>query len=331
MTLESYIARYLEYVHARALVTKYGEPIFQLAAIVAMALIIVSVVSIWRRDEKFYRYAKHLQRFSVALLLLGFLVLIWFHVKIYQNIELINLFTGEGLGRYYVPLWIENEKMYFWVLWIGIFVYILNRKGSGTFTAISNISYGVFVLATYLFVSPFTDPLPRFHEDISTWYMLLAQGNYMAVWNYTGHLYGKMNYFYNTIYMWVHPPLLFIAYASLVITFLGSVFMLTGKGRSCDKIAYNHAKFGYLLLTIGLLIGYPWAVAAWKDTPWWWDPKVSGSLMMWVLYTAYLHSYLYINRTGMRKVNAIIGILCFFSLVFTYLLTYISSGVHAYG
>jgi cytochrome c biogenesis factor len=331
MRVEDHMIGYNGYLYARELTTTFGGPVLLLATLASVALIILSAFYVLKRDKKFYSYIKKTQRGTLALLLLGFLILVWFHIKINQNIELINFLIGEGVGRYYVPLWIESEKMYFWVTWIGIFVYLLNRKRESVFIAVSNLSFGISVVITYLYSSPFTDPLPRFHQEVSTWYILLEQKNFMAAWDYSGFLFGKMTYFYNTTYMWVHPLLLFIAYASLVITFLGSVFMLISKEKLIDRIAYDHAKFGYFLLTIGLLIGYPWAVEAWGDAQWWWDPKVSGSLMMWMFYTAYLHSYLYVNRAGMRRVTAVIGILCFLSLVFTYLLTYISSGVHAYG
>lgn len=331
MEIEDHMLGYNGYLHARELTTKFGEPVLLLAALASLALIAASLLYLWKREKKIFNYAKKLQRVNLALLFLGFLILAWFHLKINQNIELVNLMTGEVIGRYYVPLWIESEKMYFWVIWIGIFVYFLNRKKESIFTAAANISFGISVMITNFYQNPFTDPLPLFHEEVSTWYILMEQQNFMAALDYTGYLFGKMTYFYNAAYMWVHPPLLFIAYASLVITFLGSVFMLINKEISIDKIAYDHAKFGYILLTIGFLIGYPWAIEAWGDAQWWWDPKVSGSLMMWMFYTAFLHSYLYVNRPGIRRVTAVIGIMCFLSLVFTYLLTYISSGVHAHG
>ncbi|MBU2560055.1 cytochrome c biogenesis protein [archaeon] len=331
MEIEDHMLGYNGYLHARDVTTQFGEPVLLLAALASAALIIASFFYLWKGEKKSFEHIKKIQRANLALLILGFLILVWFHMKINQNIELVNLMTGEALGSYYVPLWIESEKMYFWVMWIGVFVYLLNRKGPTVFAAVSNLSFGLSVLITNFYSSPFKDPLPIFHGEISIWYTLIEQGNSPGAWNYTGQLFGKMAYFYNSTYMWVHPPLLFIAYASLVITFLGSVFMLKSKEISIDKIAYDHAKFGYILLTFGFLIGYPWAVTAWGDAQWWWDPKVSGSLMMWMFYTAYLHSYLYVNRTGMRRVTAVIGIMCFLSLVFTYLLTYISAGVHAYG
>ena len=95
-----------------------------------------------------------------------------------------------------------------------------------------------------------------------------------------------------------------------------------------DKIAYSHAKIGYLLLTVGMLIGYPWAVLAW-DGDWWWDSKINGSIMMWVLYSAYLHTRIHLCKRSMWEVTAILGIVCFISLIFTYLLTYVVPGIHS--
>ena len=123
--------------------------------------------------------------------------------------------------------------------------------------------------------------------------------------------------------------MLFIAYATLVITAAACVYMLFKQDKIYDEIAYRYAKIGYLLLTIGMLIGYPWAVEAWKDSAWWWDPKISGSIMMWVLYTAYLHAHIYVGRAKMRRVTAGLGLVCFTSLIFTYLLTYIVPGIHS--
>jgi ABC-type transport system involved in cytochrome c biogenesis permease subunit len=59
--------------------------------------------------------------------------------------------------------------------------------------------------------------------------------------------------------------MLFIAYATLIITFVACVFMLFRRISDYDEIAYRYAKPGYILLTAGMLIGYPWAIEAWKE------------------------------------------------------------------
>jgi ABC-type transport system involved in cytochrome c biogenesis permease subunit len=165
------------------------------------------------------------------------------------------------------------------------------------------------------------------HSEITRWYAAAAgEGDIFQV---AGMLYGRITFYYNSTYMWTHPPMLFIAYASLIITFAACIYMLKNHDRTYEEIAYRYAKIGYILLTTGMLVGYPWAVEAWKDSAWWWDPKISGSIMMWVLYTAYLHAHIYAGKGKMWSMTAYLGIICFASLVFTYLLTYIVPGIHS--
>lgn len=105
--------------------------------------------------------------------------------------------------------------------------------------------------------------------------------------------------------------MLFISYAAFAVSFMACIFMLLKRHETYQKITYSHAKIGYLPLTIGMLFGYPWAIMAWGDDPWWWDSKINGSIMIWVLYSAFLHARIYVNRYW--KTTAAIGILCFIS------------------
>jgi len=92
--------------------------------------------------------------------------------------------------------------------------------------------------------------------------------------------------------------------------------MLTGAPLDLDKITYDVIRFGFVLLTLGLLIGSVWAKSAWGDF-WVWDPKENWSLVTWLVYAAYLH---------LRKVRgwrgdkaAWLAILGFAVVMFTYL------------
>ena len=93
----------------------------------------------------------------------------------------------------------------------------------------------------------------------------------------------------------------------------GSV--LTGEELNLEKIAYDAIKFGFVLLTLGLLVGSVWAKSAWGDF-WVWDPKENWSLVTWLVYGAYLH---------LRKVKgwrgdaaAWVAIIGFAVVIFTY-------------
>ena len=100
------------------------------------------------------------------------------------------------------------------------------------------------------------------------------------------------------------------------LTTLQAGTMLTGQALDLDKIAYDVIRFGFILLTIGLLIGSVWAKSAWGDF-WVWDPKENWSLVTWLVYAAYLH---------LRKVRgwrgdkaAWLAIIGFAVVMFTYL------------
>ena len=53
-------------------------------------------------------------------------------------------------------------------------------------------------------------------------------------------------------------------------------------------MSYELVRFGFALLTIGLLVGSVWAKSAWGDF-WVWVPKENWSLVTWLVYGGYLH------------------------------------------
>ncbi len=55
-----------------------------------------------------------------------------------------------------------------------------------------------------------------------------------------------------------------------------------------EDIGYASIRFGFVLLTFGLLVGSIWAKGAWGDY-WVWDPKENWSLVSWLVYAGYLH------------------------------------------
>ncbi|MBE0448817.1 MAG: cytochrome c biogenesis protein CcsA [Actinobacteria bacterium] len=316
---------YTDYINAREFTQGFEGYLIIILLTLSVLLVFLSIMK-----------SKHIGRVlagSVVVLLLGFLLLAWFHLKIYSSIELINPANGFMVGRVMAPLWIENEKLYFWAVLLGLFTYLIYRGDrEGLFSRWLNIVFAGFVLLTMLTSNPLASPLPGLHEEISGYQAAMSEGDLHVQMQIFQRFYGRVTYFYNAIYMWVHPPLLFISYAALIVSFLASVFMLIKKREEIyDKIAYSYAKLGYILLTFGMLVSYPWALKAWANEPWWWSPKINMSLMMWMFYTAYLHSRLHLHRRGMWNTTAILGILCFMTLVLTYITTYVVPGVHSYG
>jgi cytochrome c-type biogenesis protein CcsB len=83
-----------------------------------------------------------------------------------------------------------------------------------------------------------------------------------------------------------------------------------------EDVAYAAIRFGFVLLTFGLLVGSIWAKAAWGDF-WAWDPKENWSLVSWLVYAAYLHLRHIKGWRGERAAWLAIG--GFAVVMFTYL------------
>jgi len=95
-----------------------------------------------------------------------------------------------------------------------------------------------------------------------------------------------------------------------------------------DTVTYNFIKLGYPLFTLGALFaGAVWAQRAWGSF-WSWDPKEVGSLIVWLVYTAYLHTRFVRNWRG--KGSAVLSVIGFALAVFTLLGSLFLPGLHAY-
>jgi cytochrome c-type biogenesis protein CcsB len=95
-----------------------------------------------------------------------------------------------------------------------------------------------------------------------------------------------------------------------------------------DDLNYQSLKFGFPLLTLGIITGAVWANYAWGRY-WDWDPKETWSLITWLLYAALLHQRLTVGWRGRKA--AIMAIAGFLAVLFTFLgVNLLLSGLHTY-
>ena len=94
-----------------------------------------------------------------------------------------------------------------------------------------------------------------------------------------------------------------------------------------DDINYQMVVIGFLLLTLGIITGSVWAHSAW-GTYWSWDPKETWSLITWLVYAGVLHSRMIRGWRGKRL--AILSIIGFFCVLFTYFGVNYLPGLHSY-
>jgi len=313
---------------------------------------LLSLYSFCRRKPAWPSASGGLLLIINLLLISGFILICWFHCRIYldlplelpapmadwlnHQLEIMNkrsaytlpLYDAGSPPRYRIPLWIENEKYYFWFMIYGIMaLFTYRRLENHRLRAVLQLFLTLKIIILFFFANPFIEPLKRFFLEIRPWFSpdtapMQRLGIFMK-------LYPKMNFYYNAAYMWLHPPLLFISYAGITLTFIASCFMLIKQDFDVEKMAYDYAKLSYFMLTLGMLLGYPWALQAWGPN-WWWDPKICSSIMMWVVFSTYLHTRLYTHRRGMWYFSAILGIICFVAMLFTFATSFFFPGEHTF-
>jgi cytochrome c biogenesis factor len=266
---------------------------------------------------------------TVGLLVAGEALLAWFHWTLYNLAVVVDPSTGQVVGRVAVPLWIESEKLYVWALVVGVLTLCVRRHREEMLPWLALFTAGLTVGAVVV-SQPFTAPLPGFLGQYGGYLQAMASGQPQAMFGAFQGMLGSMNNYYNAWYMWVHPPLLFLSYGAFVVSFVAIALMVAHRRSAFETTAYGWAKLGYLPLTLGMLLGFPWALMAWGGDSWWWSGKVNMSIMMWLLYTAYLHARLYLRRRGMWRWVAAIALISFAALVLTYITTYLVPGAHSY-
>jgi cytochrome c-type biogenesis protein CcsB len=94
-----------------------------------------------------------------------------------------------------------------------------------------------------------------------------------------------------------------------------------------DELTYHSVVIGFIFLTLGIITGSVWAYSAWGSY-WSWDPKETWSLITWLIYAAMLHSRFLRGWKGKRM--AIMSIIGFFSVLFTYFGVNYLPGLHSY-
>ena len=139
-----------------------------------------------------------------------------------------------------------------------------------------------------------------------------------------------------------HVMTCFVGYAAFAVAFGISIlffFKSSGEDKSSgvislipdletlDELTHQMVMFGFLFLSIGIITGSVWANQAWGRY-WGWDPKETWSLITWLIYATLLHARM--MRGWMGKKIALLSIIGFLAVIFTYFGVNLLPGLHSY-
>ena len=110
---------------------------------------------------------------------------------------------------------------------------------------------------------------------------------------------------------YVHVACAITMYLGFFISFLSSLMYLIEKKVHWDELAVSGAEVGYFLCVIVLITGPLWAKPVW-GTWWTWEPRLTTTFLLWLLYSGYLILRGYFGSTSRgRSVAAITSIVAF--------------------
>jgi heme exporter protein C len=127
---------------------------------------------------------------------------------------------------------------------------------------------------------------------------------------------------------YVHVPSAINTFLAFAVVFVASAGYLMQRGAWWDDLAAAAAKTGVLFCSVVLLTGMMWAKGAWGV--WWtWSPRLTFSLLLWLLYVVYLLTRSSIDsRQRKAMVAAVYGIVAFLDVPLVYLSARLLPEVH---
>lgn len=146
---------------------------------------------------------------------------------------------------------------------------------------------------------------------------IFAQANYMSFIKDGNGL----NVLLQNYWMVIHPPVLFLGFASTIVPFAYVIAALwKGEYQTWVKPAINWTLFSGAVLGTGIMMGGAWAYESLTFGGYWaWDPVENASLVPWLTLVAGLHTLLVYKSTG-RTLGA-----TFLLLILTYLFVWYST------
>lgn len=225
----------------------------------------------------------------------------------YYEYQYVSAHVSADLSQRYIfsAFWEGQEGSFLlWMFWHVILGYVLmvtaRQWEKPVMTVLCSVQIIIvsMILGVHFGVGDFmvklgSSPMLLLRETINA--PIFQQADYVALLKGNGLNPSLQNY-----WMTIHPPTLFLGFASTVVPFAFAVAGLwTGKHKEWLRPALRWSLFSAGILGIGILMGGAWAYEDLNFGGYWaWDPVENMSLVPWLLLVAGLHTNLISRATG---------------------------------
>ncbi|PHN06376.1 cytochrome c biogenesis protein CcsA [Flavilitoribacter nigricans] len=208
--------------------------------------------------------------------------------------------------RYIFSAFWEGQEGSFllWMFWhvvLGVVLILTSRKWESPVLSVLSLVQ-VFLMSMILGVYVgFGDEAARIGSNPMMLLRDVMDAPIFASADYTELISGTgLNPLLQNYWMTIHPPTLFLGFASTVVPFCFAIAGLWTKDhRAWLKPAMHWSLFSAAILGLGILMGAAWAYEALTFGGYWaWDPVENMSLVPWLVMVAGIHTNLIARSTG---------------------------------
>ena len=185
----------------------------------------------------------------------------------------------------------------FWHCVLGIIVMLkLKQRENGVMMVLSFVQVCLATMVVGLYFFDFklgSSPFILLREEMS--WPILSRPDYLQfIKDGTG-----LNTLLQNYWMVIHPPVLFLGFASTTIPFAFAVAGLLKKDNNWLEACSPWAAFSAGILGLGIMMGAAWAYESLNFGGYWaWDPVENASLVPWLTLVAAIHTGIIYKKNG---------------------------------
>jgi cytochrome c-type biogenesis protein CcmF len=261
----------------------------------------ISASGTWKRMGR-YGFATH------GITLFGLMGLIFYAMyhHMYEYSYVFDHVSDDLPLKYILSAFWEGQEGSFmlWMFWHVILGGILIFKaGKLEMPVMFTITLAEAILMTMLLGIhiPWGDEYVKIGSNPTTLLRHLNDAPIFANADYLSLIKGRgLNPLLQNYWMTIHPPTLFLGFASTIVPFafaFGGLWQ--NEHKEWMKQAMPWALFSAAILGTGILMGSLWAYVALSFGGYWaWDPVENASLVPWITLVAGIHMHLISRNTG---------------------------------
>ena len=286
----------------------YPAYIGHLSAIISFVAVALSCIAYYlsfknKEDIHWKKLARYSFITHFIFVFIQFVVLFYVIYNHLFEYKYAYLHSDKQLSfQYLLSCFWEGQEGSFllWLFWqsvLGIVLIKVAKKWeTTTMFVLGFIQILLSLMLVGIYIADFKIGLNAFGllRDEMNWPILSKPDYLLYIKDGTG-----LNTLLQNYWMVIHPPILFLGFASLVIPFCFVVAGLIKNDHSWTKPVLPFTNFGIGIFGLGIMMGAAWAYESLSFGGYWaWDPVENASLVPWIMLVASLHTNLIYNKTS---------------------------------